>query len=179
MRLWEHASYTEVRREKTNPPDVVIRGEERREDFPKFVQKIIFSVQNLHKKYRSVKSFPAFCGGKPRGSGGGRRSFGLFFPAEKVRQAGRLLSAFLSGLAFHQLLASFRNFFAGLYLGDNKLGSAIDTFFNNSQQCQIFELYLVYLFYRSEERIQGTDLVVATIGTGMGACARNALYFTF
>jgi hypothetical protein len=48
------------RTERTNPPDVVIREEERREDFPKFVQKIIFSVQNLHKKYRSVKSFSRF-----------------------------------------------------------------------------------------------------------------------
>lgn len=37
----------------------------------------------------------------------------------------------------------------------------------------------MYLFYRTEERIQGTDLVVTTVGTGMGTCARNALNLTF
>lgn len=90
-----------------------------------------------------------------------------------------LVSALFFGLTPKQLLAPFWNFFSRLYLVDDELSSFVDTFFDDSQQREVLKFYPVYLFYRTEERIQGTDLVVATVGTGMGTCARNALNLTF
>jgi hypothetical protein len=165
---------------------VVVRWGERRENFPKFVQKIFFSVQKLHKK-KAIRGgiFPSLRRHDIHHRGVRAVVSDKFFSRKVgVRAAFPMLTELLLALLLfrltrHQPLASFRNLFSGFYLVDNKFGSIVNAFLDFSQQRKIFKFYPVYLFYRAEERVQGTDLVVAAVGAGMGTCACNALNFTF